>query len=83
MDLVYFNSFFRSPDLSTPIDITPPIFDASATVVVAKLNHTQAGELLGVRKVKGGSRMAAMYPASMCIVFYHATGNARVWLSVL
>jgi len=83
MDLAYFNSFFRNPDLSTPIDITPSTFDASTTVVVAELNHAQAGELLGVKKVKGGSRMATMYLASMCIVFFPATGNARVWLSVL
>ena len=78
MGLVYFNSFFRNPDPSTSIDITPPIFDTSTTVVVAELNHAQARELLGMRKVKGGSRMTAMYLASMCIVFYPAMGNARV-----
>ncbi|OCL06529.1 hypothetical protein AOQ84DRAFT_321313 [Glonium stellatum] len=78
MDLAYFNSFFRNPELKTPIDITPSTFDASTPVVVAELGHAQAGELLGVSKVKGGNRMATTYLASMCVVFYPAKGNARV-----
>jgi hypothetical protein len=58
MDTAFFRSFFVDNDkLSNPLRITPTDFD-DAPVVVVDLSHDQAGELLGVSKVKGGNRMA-------------------------
>src|SRR5438046_8172710 len=52
-------------------------FDERTPVVVAELNHNQAGEVFGVSKVKGGNRMVTTYLLSMCVVLYPAQKRAR------
>ncbi|EXU95444.1 hypothetical protein X797_011465 [Metarhizium robertsii] len=57
-------------------------FDDDTPVVVVDIGHHQAGELLGVSKVKGGNRFATTYLAAMCVVFYPDKGIAKLWVSV-
>ncbi|OCK78672.1 hypothetical protein K432DRAFT_406267 [Lepidopterella palustris CBS 459.81] len=61
--------------------INPETFGLDTPVIVTKLNHIQAGEHLGVGKVKGGNRMTT-FLVTMCIIVYPPTGKARVWLAV-
>ncbi|KAH7113355.1 hypothetical protein EDB81DRAFT_670264 [Dactylonectria macrodidyma] len=83
MDTAFFRTFFVDNDkLSKPLPITPPEFDETTPVVVVDLSHHQAGELLGVSKVKGGNRLATTHLAAMCVVFYPSRGTAKIWLSV-
>ena len=58
------------------------VYDENTPVVVAEMNHSQAGEIFGVSKVKGGNRMGTTYLSSMCIVFYPAKKRARAWVTV-
>lgn len=83
MDTAFFRSFFVTNDaLSSPLKIAPSVFDETSPVVVVELDREEAGELLGVSKVKGGNRMVTTYLASMCVVFRPAEGRCSVWLTV-
>jgi len=78
MDVAFFRAFFNR----SGILIVPPDFDERTPVVVAELNHNQAGEVFGVSKVKGGNRMVTTYLLSMCVVLYPAQKRASAWLTV-
>ncbi|KAM4063390.1 hypothetical protein HRG_012671 [Hirsutella rhossiliensis] len=83
MDTAFFRTLFVDNDkLSKPLPITPTEFDDTTPVVAVDLIHHQAGELLGVSKVKGGNRLATTHLAAMCVVFYPSRGTAKIWLSV-
>ena len=82
-DTIFFRSLFVDNEgLTSAINIAPTVFDESTAVVVIELNHKQAGEVLGVSKVKGGNRMETTYLAAMCVVFRPTAGEATVWLTV-
>jgi hypothetical protein len=83
MDLAYFKSFFgNNPAIAERI--TPPLATISSTtpVAVLDLGNAQAGELLGVSKIKGGNRIATVDMYAMQILFYPTTSKAVVWVSV-
>ncbi|KAF2097017.1 hypothetical protein NA57DRAFT_77268 [Rhizodiscina lignyota] len=83
MDVAFFRSFFVNNDaLSKPLQIAPSDFDDTSSVVVVEMGHNQAGELLGVSKVKGGNRMETTYLAAMCVVFRPSEGRCTMWLTV-
>ena len=83
MDLAFFRSFFAENEgLSKPLKITPPTFDDNTPVIVAELKHSEAGELLGVSKVKGGNRMVTTYMKAMCFVFFPGEGRCTVWVTI-
>ena len=83
MDLAFFRSFFVDNEgLSSPLKTTPATFDENSPVFVVEMGHKDAGELLGVSKVKGGNRMATAYLATMCVVFRLAEENSTMWLTV-
>jgi hypothetical protein len=83
MDTAFFRAFFvDNKGLTNPLQITPTEFDDDTPVVVVDVGHHQAGELLGVSKVKGGNRFATTYLAAMCVVFYPDKGLAKLWVSV-
>jgi len=85
MDLVFFRSFFTNPrhaGLSSPLKITPAVFDETTPVVVADVTHKQAGELLGLTKVKGGNILETVLLAAACMVFRPAEGRCSMWLTV-
>lgn len=69
-------------NLTKPTLTVPEIFDEDTPVVVAELSNRQAGELLGVSKVKGGNRMATTHLASMCVLFYPTKKQASLWVTV-
>lgn len=82
MNTAFFRNFFIDNDkLSKPLPITPTEFDDTSPVVVVDFNHHEAGELLGISKVKGGNRLTTTHLAAMCVVFYPGQGTAKIWLS--
>lgn len=60
----------------------PSTFDESSPVVVVELSNAEAGELLGVSKVKGGNRMETIHLWKMCFIFYPAEGRCTAWVTV-
>lgn len=83
MDTDFFRSFFVANDsLTTPLRIEPMDFDKCSPVIVVEMTHGQAGQLLGVSKVKGGNRMETTFFAAMCIVFRPSLRRCTVWLTV-
>ncbi|KAK3718717.1 hypothetical protein LTR37_004936 [Vermiconidia calcicola] len=83
MDTAFFRSFFIDNNaLDSPLAVSPADFDAASPVVVVELNHGQAGELLGVSKVKGGNRYSTTYLAAMCAVFRPRDERCTLWLTV-
>lgn len=83
MDTPFFRTFFVDNDkLSKPLSITPTEFNDTTPVIVLDVSHHQAGELLGVSKVKGGNRFGTTHLAAMCVVFRPSQGTAKIWLSV-
>jgi hypothetical protein len=83
MDIASFRGvFIDHKDLSKPLTVVPEDFNDESPVVVIELNHTQAGEVLGVSKVKGGNRMATTYLAAMCVVFRPKEATCTLWLTV-
>lgn len=82
MDTAFFRSFFADDKLSHPLRITPDTFDDTTPVIVVDLNHSEAGELLGVSKVKGGNRMETTFLQSMCFVFRPSMNRCTAWLTV-
>ena len=83
MDIAFFRSFFgENEGSSRPLRITPSTFDDDTPLIVAELNHREAGELLGVSKVKGGNRMVTTYLKAMCVVFFPGEGRCTVWVTV-
>lgn len=83
MDTAFFRSFFtENGRLSKPPRITPSTFDDNMPVVVAELNHHEAGELLAVSKVKGGNRMVTSYLRAMRVVFFPDEGRCTVWVII-
>ena len=83
MDTAFFRSFFVNNDgLSSPLEITPATFEESSPIVVTELNNSQAGEILGVSKVKGGNRYTTICLAAMCAVFRPQEGKCTIWCTV-
>ena len=74
--------FVDNPDLSSQVLVEPQDFDEDSPIVVVELNHTQAGEILGVSKVKGGNRMATTVLAAMSVVFRPSTQACTLWTTV-
>lgn len=66
MDIQFFRSFFSQEE--TNISINPTNYDDSTPVVVAMLSSSQAGDVFGVSKVKGGSLLTPACLSSICVV---------------
>ena len=83
MDTTFFRTFFvENEALTKPATPLPSEFDKTSPVVTLELFNRQAGEILGVSKVKGGNRYSTVELAAMCIVFRPTEGKATVWLTV-
>lgn len=82
MDVSFFRSFFiDNHSLTSPLNVVPDTFEGTPVVLI-KMGHKEAGELLGVSKVKGGNRMETTYLAAMCVVVRPKEVHCAIWLTI-
>lgn len=83
MNTPFFRSFVLADnELARPVKIESDTFDENTPIVVAEFNDSQAGELPGVSKVKGGNRMVTTRLASICGIFRARKQKRTRWSTV-